>query len=57
MNESAEERKYRLNEMHSTWLDVTSTALAELHKTNGYKGAQSTYKAELHIDSNSVERK
>lgn len=45
MNETTQERKDRLNEMHKVWIEVTGSALQELHKTNGYKGDRGDYSA------------
>ena len=44
MNETTQERKNRLNQLHKAWLDVTGSALSALHKTDGYKGDRKGYR-------------
>lgn len=54
MNEAVEERRFRLNEMHKAWFEVTSSALVELHKTDGYKGDKHDYRAALTAQKRSL---
>ncbi|MAY43571.1 MULTISPECIES: hypothetical protein [unclassified Neptuniibacter] len=54
MNETTKERKDRLNEMHKAWIEVTSSALSELHKTDGYKGDSDDYRAVASIQEYSL---
>ena len=52
MNETIKERKDRLNEMHKVWIEVTGSALTEVHKTDGFKGDRDDYKAKQHQHRN-----
>jgi hypothetical protein len=45
MSETIKERKDRLNEMHKVWIEVTGSALTEVHKTDGFKGDRDDYRA------------
>ena len=35
-----------LDQQHKSWLEVTATALSELHRTDGFKGSKEVFQAQ-----------